>query len=426
MRNGVVDVQKVKRIKLGNLRHSRGQCQIIRRVIKQGITRNINFVIVNIGIEFCKPDGLGIRDEVNFVAPVRQFQTEFGSHHTAATVSRITGDPNFHGGFYDAANGVFSDSMAGSALGFRFVRICESMRLGLKFAVLAFLAASTSAQLVTSAPGCPAPVYFGICNPYVPGVFVAADPKGGISVLSTWHDGPAEKAGICPSDKIVAVNATVAAEKWDRLLRELVSDSPTPVVLRVRRGQEEFRLQVPRVRETTLAALSGEKFVSSISGSMSMPPGYGLRVVPKGMTSDSLRALIDFRARIPTESGPDASIPGRLKQASDYFTGIAAMYDEANHEAMVAEVSYPSPAFSASVYPGDLITKIGNRSLTEVSREQLAETLAPASSKALSLELMRSAKRLTIRLVPIRYGDALQGIGRKLTSFGPAPLHCPD
>jgi S1-C subfamily serine protease len=380
-----------------------------------------------------------------------------------------------------------------------------------------------------------------------------------MSVVSTWHDSPAEKAGICPGDKIVAVNAEHAgASRWEGLLRKLVSDSPGPVVLRVQRGNQEFELNVPRVHETTLAALNGEKFLISMSGSMSAPPDYGLRPVPKGMTAENLEALIDFRARLlrgagfkqiggmevpvatPTEQVnrlqdmaerpqrvagriglsegsysagftatvfreptevlvrsilpgspaqaigllagdelveadglalnatsvenlkgflarpgevvlhvrrsdgvhelrvstlpvtqlmrmlPDAPVPERPKHAAEYFTGITAIYDEAHDEAMVSEVSYPSPAFGTGVYPGDLIVSVRSVSLAKVSRDQLAGFLAPVDSSAVPLVLVRSGRRLTVRLMPARYGDALGTIGRKLTKFGPAPLHCPD
>ena len=433
------------------------------------------------------------------------------------------------------------------------------MRIVADLMAFALLAGFTTAQMVTSVPGCPAPTYFGICDPYVPGVFINADEKGAISVLSTWHDGPAEKAGVCPGDKIVAVNGTVATGlNWDGLVRELISDSSTPVVLRVQRGPREFDLHVPRIRETTLAALSGEKFVSAISSSISMPSDYYLHTVPEGLTPDSLSALINFRSlllqhagfkqidgmespaatpeeqlrrlrdatqkpgrivgvvglgsgpysagftitvvRQPsealvgsivpgsaahraglwvgdellavnghsaentavenlrnllsqsreitlqvrrgggvhelrmiarpiaelTESAPDRLVPQRPRLSTDHFTGVEAMYDEEGHKAMVAEVSYPSPAFSAAVYPGDVIVSVQNLSLAKLTREQLAEALAPADSRPVSLVLLRSGKRITTRLALVTYGDALRGIDRKLTRFGAAPLHCPD
>jgi hypothetical protein len=52
--------------------------------------------MVNIGLFAPEPDGLRVRDEMNFVTPLRQFQSEFRSHHAAAAVGGITRDPNLH------------------------------------------------------------------------------------------------------------------------------------------------------------------------------------------------------------------------------------------------------------------------------------------------------------------------------------------
>ena len=301
----------------------------------------------------------------------------------------------------------------------------------LKLAAFALLAGLAMAQLAASVPGCPAPSYFGICNPFVPGVFIRPDDKGAISVLSTWHDGPAEKAGICPGDKIVAVDEAVAGESsWDRLVHKLVSDSPSPVVLRVRRGQQEFELRVPRVHETELAALSGEKFLNAISSTLPTLPHYYPRVAAEGVTLDNLRALISFRERLLKDAGlkeqVDRPAPERPQHADDYETGIAVIYDEQRHEAMVAGVFFPSPAFNARVYPGDLIVTIQGTPLAKLGRGQLINAFAPDDSKPLSLVLLRSGRQLTIRIVPVRYGAALGSIGQKLTKFGPAPFQCPD
>lgn len=302
-----------------------------------------------------------------------------------------------------------------------------------KFAALALLAGSATAQLATSVPGCPGPSYFGICNPYVPGVFILPDDNGAISVLSTWHDGPAEKAGICPGDKIVAVDEAIAGEwSWDRLVRKLVSDSPSPVVLRVRRDQQEFEVRVPRIQETAVAALSGEKFLNGISNAVPALPDYYPRVVAEGVTPDSLRALVNFRkrllesARVKPAAGIDRPAPVQPRHVDDYLTGIAVIYDEQRRQAMVAQVFFASPAFKAHVYPGDLILSVQGTPVAKLDRAQLTDAFAPADSKPLSVVLMRSGKQMAVRLVPVTFGDALGSIGWKLTKFGPAPLHCPD
>ena len=97
---------------------------------------------------------------------------------------------------------------------------------------------------------CDAPRYFGVCDPYVPGTIAAFPEKQPIVVVDTWHDGPAERAGVCPGDKIVAVNGVPAAENsMDRMLHEIVSAKPSRVLLRIKRGDQTLDFQVRRVRE---------------------------------------------------------------------------------------------------------------------------------------------------------------------------------
>jgi hypothetical protein len=48
------------------------------------------------GLFAAQPDGLRVGNEMNFVAPLGQFESEFRSHHAAAAVRGITSDPNLH------------------------------------------------------------------------------------------------------------------------------------------------------------------------------------------------------------------------------------------------------------------------------------------------------------------------------------------
>ena len=96
MRNRVVHVQQVEIVELRDLRHARRQRQIVRRIVEQRITRDFDFVIMNVRFRAPQPDRLGVRDEMNFVAALGQFQAQFRGHHAAAAVGRITGDPNLH------------------------------------------------------------------------------------------------------------------------------------------------------------------------------------------------------------------------------------------------------------------------------------------------------------------------------------------
>ena len=89
-------VQQIEVVKLGHFRHARGQRQIVWRIFEQRIAGDFHFVIVNVGMRTGQPDGLGIGDEVNFVAALRQFQPQLGCDHAAAAVGGITGNADFH------------------------------------------------------------------------------------------------------------------------------------------------------------------------------------------------------------------------------------------------------------------------------------------------------------------------------------------
>ncbi len=96
MRDGVMHVQQVKIVNFRNLRHARGQRQIVRRIFEQRIARHFHFVIVNVGLRLGQPDRLRVRDEMHLMAALRQFQAQFGRHYTAAAVRGVTGYPDFH------------------------------------------------------------------------------------------------------------------------------------------------------------------------------------------------------------------------------------------------------------------------------------------------------------------------------------------
>ena len=89
-------VQQVEIVKFGDFRHARGQRQIVRRIFEQRIAGDFHFVIVNVGMGAAQPNGLGIRNEMNFVIAFRQLQPQLGRDDAAAAVSRIAGDADFH------------------------------------------------------------------------------------------------------------------------------------------------------------------------------------------------------------------------------------------------------------------------------------------------------------------------------------------
>src|SRR5580698_4873622 len=96
MRNRVVNVEKIKIVKLRDLGHTGGEREIVRRVVEERITSDFDFVIMDVVLRAAQANGLSVGDEVNFVAALRQFQAEFGGDDAAAAVGGISGNSNLH------------------------------------------------------------------------------------------------------------------------------------------------------------------------------------------------------------------------------------------------------------------------------------------------------------------------------------------
>lgn len=120
---------------------------------------------------------------------------------------------------------------------------------------LLWLSLSIGALLhAQAAKPCEAPAYFGICDPFVPGVIIQGEEPPSVShrqvvTVTTWPGGPADKAGVCPGDLIVAVNGvSVSDQPLDAVIKRLAADSPVPAILGIKRGGQELEFRMPRVR----------------------------------------------------------------------------------------------------------------------------------------------------------------------------------
>ena len=96
MRNRVVDVEQVEQIILGYFGHARGEGKIVGRKLEEGIVRDRNFVVEDAGFAAGEAKGLGIADEVNFMAERSQFNAEFRGDHSAAAVGGVTRNSDAH------------------------------------------------------------------------------------------------------------------------------------------------------------------------------------------------------------------------------------------------------------------------------------------------------------------------------------------
>src|SRR6185312_510301 len=79
-----------------HLRHARGQRQVIWRIFEQRILRNGYFMEKDVGLLGIQADRLLIRDEMHFMATLRQFDPELRAHNPATAIRGITSDAYFH------------------------------------------------------------------------------------------------------------------------------------------------------------------------------------------------------------------------------------------------------------------------------------------------------------------------------------------
>jgi len=93
--NGVVDVQNIEAVLLGDLRHARGKGQAVGRVLEERIVGDLHFVIEDVGA-LAEADGVRVGDEMDLVAAVGQLQSELRGDDAAAAVGGVTSDPDSH------------------------------------------------------------------------------------------------------------------------------------------------------------------------------------------------------------------------------------------------------------------------------------------------------------------------------------------
>ena len=98
VRNGVVHVQEIERVELGDLGHARGKGEVVGRVLEERIVRDRDLVIVDVVLAAVEAEGLRVGDEVDLVAARGEFDAELGGDDAAAAVGGIAGDADLHRG----------------------------------------------------------------------------------------------------------------------------------------------------------------------------------------------------------------------------------------------------------------------------------------------------------------------------------------
>ncbi|HKW16609.1 MAG TPA: PDZ domain-containing protein [Terriglobales bacterium] len=297
------------------------------------------------------------------------------------------------------------------------------MRTAAAFFVLTLALCLSGPTAPSTAQACSAPTYLGICNPYVPGTLISVNDGGGISVAGTWHKGPAEKAGVCSGDQIVAVNGLSADMGWAKLQHELISTTPTPVHLKIKRGQEVLDFTVPRVRETTLAALSGEKFIR--------PPSIWADVVvtvPDYVTEQDVKSVESFRQRLLTNVGftvvsgmevpqdmPDEPVQ-RLRDAlkhsdrilgtigrthNGYSAGFSVILFKQPSEALVGSILPGSPAGTAGLWVGDEVVAVNGQLIATIGLDILQSQLSKPGKIVVQVRREKALLNLEMETIPV-------------------------
>lgn len=268
-----------------------------------------------------------------------------------------------------------------------------------------------------------------MCNPFVPGI-IYGNSRVGPVIVSVWPGGPAEQAGLCPGDLIRAVGKlpTVGAS-WNSVLKGLVSEARSPVLVRVSRGSRDLIFEVSRVRETTLAARSHQRWVRT-----SALGGTGLRLIPAAENPAELRRLDEFESRAAAVNGfkwiDGMLVPARtpVRQVrqlirfradpraerrvvshvtfagSRYSAGFSALILKGPAEVVVSGISPGSPSFAAGLLPGDRIVRINGQPCAELSSGQIrAAIITPDMPREIRLTVRRAATtiELNIQAIPI-------------------------
>lgn len=278
---------------------------------------------------------------------------------------------------------------------------------------------------------CEAPDYFGVCDPFVPGTIIALQgDKKPIRVVSTWFDGPAEKAGVCPGDLIIAANGASAFDSTtEQMLKVITSSSPTPLTLKIKRGSGEMGFEMPRVRESALAEFSKQKF---------MRPEVDkthLKTVPLSETRAELEQLDDFEGRAAARNGftwmEGAMVPsgtreaafGKLQQLTsrtpqsprlrgfvsacgggNYTLGFTVIVLKDPAQIMVNFVYPGSPAHEMGLLPGDELLDANGSNLSSLSENDLKDIFCKADAPRdfnLTAERGDAPLKVTLRAIPI-------------------------
>jgi predicted metalloprotease with PDZ domain len=249
----------------------------------------------------------------------------------------------------------------------------------------------------------------------------------------------------------------------DRMLHEIVSEKPSMVVLRIKRGDQTLEFQVRRVRESTLAELSHQQYLGDPS------IGRAAVLVPVSEKRAEFARYIDFHKKLEEREGftriegldvPVGTPPEDVKRllrvsfggpehsreaewvgpsAGKYSFGFTLLVLKDPSEALVARVFPQSPALRAGLLPGDRVLEVDGRAIS-TSGGVKAQILEPDQERSISLKVERGREQRSLELrsellakfeaadlrreLPFRFGHVR--LGPDATIVGIGVLYSPD
>jgi serine protease Do len=206
----------------------------------------------------------------------------------------------------------------------------------------------------------------------------------GVEVKNVEDDSPAGKAGVKVGDVVLDYNGqrVEGAEQFVRLVRE------TPV-------GRQVKLLISRNGSTqTLTATIGSRSVSA--------------VFTKEL-GDFEKEMKNLGSRMPDLPRPTMTMQSRaLGVESESVGSQLAEYFGVKEGVLVRSVLHGSAAEKAGIKAGDVITKVGDRKVTNPS--EISAALRALSGKSVSITLTRSQKEMTVN---VTLDERSSGEGRK-------------
>jgi hypothetical protein len=227
-----------------------------------------------------------------------------------------------------------------------------------------------------------------------------------------WPGGAGQsQAGVCPGDQILTAEGVPADRGFTAFLKALVSDQPTPVDLKIKRGDQNLEFHVQRVRESTLAHLSEQKYVRLPF----FPEMESLVTVPLDENAEELQMLRDFELRLGRQYGfklaegywmPEgtpqeqaATIAPMLRSSFDRL--VARLYPKNARgpdcsfvllwnpdQVLVGLVEPGSTTSRAGLFPGDELVEVDGQPVAGLDQNQLSSLIFKTENRPHEISLL--------------------------------------